>query len=79
MSDTAVGSSWAPPHDHDLISHRDLVLLGRRHEFVGDFGRDHGGDLVRAFEGPMVGAVVADAIEGRAPSPEARALDPRRF
>lgn len=29
--------------------------------------------------GPMVGAVVADAIEGRAPSPEARALDPRRF
>ncbi|MBA4806950.1 FAD-binding oxidoreductase [Brevundimonas sp.] len=29
--------------------------------------------------GPMVGAVVADAIEGRTPSPEARALDPRRF
>ncbi|MFA4961541.1 MAG: FAD-dependent oxidoreductase [Brevundimonas sp.] len=28
---------------------------------------------------PMVGAVVADAIEGRAPSPAARALDPRRF
>ena len=29
--------------------------------------------------GPLVGAVVADAIEGRAPSPQARALDPRRF
>ena len=29
--------------------------------------------------GPMVGAVVADAIEGRAPRAEARALDPRRF
>jgi glycine oxidase len=29
--------------------------------------------------GPLVGAVVADAIEGRASSPNARALDPRRF
>jgi len=29
--------------------------------------------------GPLVAAVVADAIEGRAPSPEARALDPGRF
>lgn len=29
--------------------------------------------------GPLVGAVVADAVEGRAPSQEARALDPRRF
>jgi glycine oxidase len=29
--------------------------------------------------GPLVGAVVADAIEGRTPSPNARALDPRRF
>jgi glycine oxidase len=29
--------------------------------------------------GPLVASVVADAIEGRTPSPEARALDPRRF
>ena len=29
--------------------------------------------------GPLVGEVVADAVEGRPPSPEARALDPRRF
>lgn len=29
--------------------------------------------------GPLVGEVVADAIEGRPPSPEARALDPLRF
>lgn len=29
--------------------------------------------------GPLVGAVVADAIEGRAASPHARALDPGRF
>lgn len=29
--------------------------------------------------GPLTGAVVADAIEGRAASPHARALDPRRF
>lgn len=29
--------------------------------------------------GPLVGAVVADAVEGRAPRAEARALDPRRF
>jgi glycine oxidase len=29
--------------------------------------------------GPLVGEVVADAVEGRLPSPEARALDPRRF
>ena len=29
--------------------------------------------------GPLVGAVVADAIEGRAASMEARALDPGRF
>lgn len=29
--------------------------------------------------GPLVGSVIADAIEGRAPSLEARALDPRRF
>jgi glycine oxidase len=29
--------------------------------------------------GPLVATVVADAIEGRAPSPQARALDPRRF
>lgn len=29
--------------------------------------------------GPLVGQVVADEIEGRPPSPEARALDPRRF
>ncbi|WP_244999686.1 NAD(P)/FAD-dependent oxidoreductase [Brevundimonas nasdae] len=29
--------------------------------------------------GPLVAAVVADAVEGRAPSQEARALDPRRF
>ena len=29
--------------------------------------------------GPLVGEVVADAVEGRPPSPEARALDPLRF
>lgn len=29
--------------------------------------------------GPLVAAVVADAVEGRPPSQEARALDPRRF
>lgn len=29
--------------------------------------------------GPLVGSVIADAVEGRAPSPAARALDPRRF
>lgn len=29
--------------------------------------------------GPLVGAVVADAIEGRTASPQARALDPGRF
>lgn len=29
--------------------------------------------------GPLVGSVVADAIEGRTASPHARALDPRRF
>lgn len=29
--------------------------------------------------GPLVGAVVADAIEGRTASPHGRALDPRRF
>ena len=29
--------------------------------------------------GPLVGAVVADAIEGRTASPHARALDPGRF
>ena len=29
--------------------------------------------------GPLAGSAVADWIEGRAPSPDARALDPRRF
>lgn len=29
--------------------------------------------------GPLVGSVVADAIEGRTASPHARALDPGRF
>lgn len=29
--------------------------------------------------GPLVGSAVADWIEGRTPSPDARALDPRRF